>query len=134
MFCSKTDMQRVEMVQYKALQVVYDNYMATYDDLLALDNKLKIHQRHFLVIGIYKSKNNVERNFKKYNIHLQKSNKKNPLFEAVKENVSKLPKGIKTRQKEKKVTKERKNVFPIGDSMIKDLAEKCISKDHNMIR
>ena len=65
---------------------------------------------------------------------MQKSNKNNPLFEAVKENVSKLPKGIKTTQKEKKVTKERKNVFPIDDSMIKDLAEKGISKDHNMIR
>ena len=33
--------------------------MATYDELLALDNKLKIHQRHllFLVIEICKSKN-----------------------------------------------------------------------------
>ena len=61
MFCSKTDMQRVEKVQYKSLQVVYNNYMATYDELLALDNKLKIHQRHlqFLAIEIYKSKNQV---------------------------------------------------------------------------
>ena len=33
--------------------------MATYDDLLALDNKLKTHQKHlqFLAIEIYKSKN-----------------------------------------------------------------------------
>ena len=30
----------------KTLQVVCNNYMATYDDLLALDNKLKTHQRH----------------------------------------------------------------------------------------
>ena len=39
--------------------VVISNYMATYDDVLALDNKLKIHQRHlqFLAIEIYKSKN-----------------------------------------------------------------------------
>ena len=45
-FRSKTDMQRVEKVQYKSLQVVYNNYMATYDELLSLDNKLKIHQKH----------------------------------------------------------------------------------------
>ena len=31
---------RVEMVQYKTLQVVYDSYMGKYDDVLALDNKL----------------------------------------------------------------------------------------------
>ena len=33
MFCSETGVQRVEKVQYKILQVVYNNYMATYDDL-----------------------------------------------------------------------------------------------------
>ena len=32
-------MQRVEKVQYKTLQVVYNNYMITYDEFLALDNK-----------------------------------------------------------------------------------------------
>ena len=58
-------MQRVEKVQYKSLQVVYNNYMATYDELLALDNKLKIHQRHlqFLAIEIYKSKNKFNPSF-----------------------------------------------------------------------
>ena len=41
------------------LQVVYNNYMAAYYDFLALDNKLKTHQRHlhFLAIEIYKYKN-----------------------------------------------------------------------------
>ena len=43
MCCSETDTQRVEKVKYKALQVVYNSYMATYDKLLGLDNKLKIH-------------------------------------------------------------------------------------------
>ena len=58
-------MQRVEKVQHKSLQVVYKNYMATYDGLLALDNKLKIHQRHlqFLAIEIYKSKNKLSPSF-----------------------------------------------------------------------
>ena len=41
-FCSKTDIQRVEKVQHKTLQVVYNNYMATHDELLTLGNKLKI--------------------------------------------------------------------------------------------
>ena len=39
-------MQRVEKVQYKTLQVVYNNYMAKYDELLALDNKLEIRQKY----------------------------------------------------------------------------------------
>ena len=59
MLCSKTDMQRAEKVQYKSLQVVYNNYMATYDELQ------KIHQRHlqFLAIEIYKSKNKLNPSF-----------------------------------------------------------------------
>ena len=65
MFCSKTDMQRVEKVKYKYSQVVYNNHMATYDELLALDNKLKIHQRHlqFLAIEMYKSKTKLDPSF-----------------------------------------------------------------------
>ena len=45
--------------KYKTLQVVYNKYMAKYDDVLALDNKLKTRQSHlqFLAIEIYKSKN-----------------------------------------------------------------------------
>ena len=48
---------------YKSLQVVYNNYMGKYDDVLALDNKLKTHQRHlqFLAIETYKSKNTLKR-------------------------------------------------------------------------
>ena len=39
--------------------------MATYDELLALDNKLKIHQGHtqFLAIEIHKSKNKIYPSF-----------------------------------------------------------------------
>ena len=52
-------MQRLEKVQYKYIQVVYNNYVATYHEFLSLDNKLKIHQRHlqFLAVEMYKSKN-----------------------------------------------------------------------------
>ena len=52
---------------------------------------------------------------------MHKFNKKNPLVEVV-----------KTPQKQAKVTRERKNVFIIGDSMIEGLAERDISKDHNV--
>ena len=45
--------------------------MATYVELLVLDNKLKIHQRHlqFLAFEIYKSKNKLNPSFmwKTYN-------------------------------------------------------------------
>ena len=57
-------MQRVKRYN-KALQVVYNNYMATYDELLAFDNKLKTNQRYlqFLAIEIYKSKNKLSPSF-----------------------------------------------------------------------
>ena len=45
--------------------MVYNNYVATYDELLALENKLKTHQKHlqFLVIEIYKSKYKLNSSF-----------------------------------------------------------------------
>ena len=51
--------------KYKTLQVVYNNYTVTYDELLALDNKLKTNQSHlqFLAIEIYKSKNELNPSF-----------------------------------------------------------------------
>ena len=55
-------MRRVEKVQYETLEVVYNNYMATYDDLLPLNNKLKTHQK-FLVIEMYKSKKKLNPSF-----------------------------------------------------------------------
>lgn len=42
----KKDMQRVGKVQYKTLQLVYNNYMARNDDVLALDGRSNIHQMH----------------------------------------------------------------------------------------
>ena len=42
---------------YKSCTII--NYLATYGDLSAMDNKLKIHQRHLqsLAIEMYKSRN-----------------------------------------------------------------------------
>ena len=64
-FCSKADMQRIEKGQYKILQVEYNNYMVTWDEPLALDDKLKIHEKklQFLAIEIYKSKNKLNPSF-----------------------------------------------------------------------
>ena len=65
MICSKNNMQTAEKVHNKTLQVVYNSYMATQEELLALDNNVKIHQRHlqFLAIEIYKSENKLNPSF-----------------------------------------------------------------------
>ena len=62
LFCSKKVIQRVEKVQYKTLQVLENNYMATYNYLWSLENKIKIHQRPslFLAIEICKSRNKLD--------------------------------------------------------------------------
>ena len=92
----------------------------------------QIDQNNKIILKILNNNSQVESNLQKSDSNLHKSNKKNPLVEVVKENISKLPKGIKTPHKQKKVTKKRKNVFIIGDSMIKGLAERGISKDNNL--
>ena len=91
-----------------------------------------IDQNNKITLKILNNNSQVENNLQKSDNSLQESDKKNPLVEVVKEKISKLPKSIKTAQKQKKFTKERKTVFIIGDSMIKGLAERGISKDHNM--
>ena len=91
-----------------------------------IDQKIKI------ILKILSSNSQFQSNLQKSHNNFQKCNKKNSLVEVVKENISKLPKGIKTPQKQKKVTKETKNVFIIGDSMMKRLVERGISKDHNV--
>ena len=65
MLCSKTDMQIIEKVQYKTLQVVYDTYMTSYDELLALD--------HNLAIEIYKSKNKPNPSFMMWKTYKEKN-------------------------------------------------------------
>ena len=44
---------------------MYNSYMARYEKVLALDNKLKTQQRHlqFLATEIYKSKNKLNPSF-----------------------------------------------------------------------
>ena len=52
-----------------------------------------------------------ESNFQNSNNDLQKSNKKNPLVEVVKENISKLPKGIKKLHKRTKNLPRKEKIF-----------------------
>ena len=63
MFCLKIDMPKV--VTFNNFTSGYNNHMATYGDLLALDNKLKSDQKHlqFLAIAIYKCKNKLNPSF-----------------------------------------------------------------------
>ena len=49
-FCSKY--AEVEKVQYKVLQVEYNNYMNTCDELLALNDKRKIHEKKLQFLAI----------------------------------------------------------------------------------
>ena len=65
MFYSKAHMETVEKVQCKSLQVVYNNFMVTNHDIIASDNKLKIHQRHLqsLTFEIVKSRNKLNPSF-----------------------------------------------------------------------
>lgn len=64
--CSEADMQKVEKVHYKTLQIVWNNYMATFGDLLTLNNELKIHQKHLRLraVQIYQSRNKPNPRFK----------------------------------------------------------------------
>ena len=91
-----------------------------------------IDQNNKIILKILSNNSQVESSLQKSDNNLHKSNKENPLVKVVKENISKLPKGIETPQKQKKFTKERKTVFIVGDLMIKGLAERVISKDHNV--
>ena len=65
MFCDKKEMDAIERVHYRTLKVVYNNYNLSYADLLAIDGKLSIHQKHlhYLAVEIYKSVNNLNPEF-----------------------------------------------------------------------
>ena len=57
MFPGKTLPNRICKIHYRTLQVVYDDYNSSYDELLQLNNSPSIHQRHlrFLAIAVFKS-------------------------------------------------------------------------------
>ena len=52
-------------IQFRTLQIVYNNYDKSYHDLLNFSNDVSIHQRHlrFLAVEIYKSLMNINPEF-----------------------------------------------------------------------
>ena len=56
-FAGKTLINKICKVHHRTLQVVYDYFNKSYDELLELHNDLSIHQRHhrYLVIEVFKS-------------------------------------------------------------------------------
>ena len=57
MFAGKTLIKKICKIHHRTLQVVYDDFNKSYDELLELNNDLSIHQRHlrYLAIEVFKS-------------------------------------------------------------------------------
>ena len=65
MFAGKTLINKVCKIHHRTLQVVYDDFNKSYDELLELNNDLFIHQRHlcYFVIEVFKSIMNLNPQF-----------------------------------------------------------------------
>ena len=61
MFCSRTMNARINRIHIRALRIVYNDFMNTFDELLTKDKSFTIHHRNIqtLVIEIYKVINNM---------------------------------------------------------------------------
>ena len=61
MFCSRKMNNKINYIHERALRLVYDDYEASFQDLLRRDNSVYIHHRNIqkLAIEIYKVKNNL---------------------------------------------------------------------------
>ena len=60
-FCSRRINRKINHIHERALRLVYDNYTASFDDLLKKDNTVSIHHRniHYVAIEMYKVKHNL---------------------------------------------------------------------------
>ena len=65
MFACKTLINKICKIHHRTLQVVYDDFNKSYDELLELNNDLFIHQRHlcYFVIEVFKSIMNLNPQF-----------------------------------------------------------------------
>ena len=52
MFHSRKLNSRINNIHKRALRLVYQDYVSTFDDLLANDNSFKIHQKNLQKLGI----------------------------------------------------------------------------------
>ena len=61
MFCSRRINRKINHIHERALRLVYDDYTASFDDLLKKDKTVSIHHRniHYVAIEMYKVKNNL---------------------------------------------------------------------------
>ena len=65
MFAGKTLISKVQKIHFRTLQVVYNTYEKSYNELLILNRDISIHQKHlhFLATDVYKSVNNLNPKF-----------------------------------------------------------------------
>ena len=65
MFAGKTLISKVQKIQFRTLQVVYNTYRKSYNELLILNRDILIHQEHlqFLTTEVYKSVNDLNPQF-----------------------------------------------------------------------
>ena len=58
-FCGKMNNQKIEKIQERALRIIYDDYISTYDELLekAGTNTLLINRLRLLALTVFKSLN-----------------------------------------------------------------------------
>ena len=65
MFACKTLVSKVQKIQFRTLQVVYNKYEKSYNNLLIMNRDISIHQNHlpFLVTEVYRSANNLNPQF-----------------------------------------------------------------------
>ena len=61
MFAGKTLISKVQKIQFRTLQVVYNTYRKSYNELLILNRDILIHQKdlQFLTTEVYKSVNDL---------------------------------------------------------------------------
>ena len=65
MFAGKSLISKVQKIHFRTLQVVYNTYEKSYNELLILNRDISIHQKHlhFLATEVYKSVNNLNPQF-----------------------------------------------------------------------
>ena len=61
MFCSREMNRRINHIHERALRLVYDDYITSFEDLLIRDKSVSIHHRNIQTVAIemFKVKNNL---------------------------------------------------------------------------
>ena len=57
MFAGKTIINKIFKIHHSTLQVVYNGYNKSYEEVLQLNNNVSVHQRHlhYLALEVFKS-------------------------------------------------------------------------------